>query len=307
MGALNIQRGDVVLSAAYTCIPTVLPAVWRGADLWFADCEKEVLGVSQAGFDEALEHMGRLNKTPKVFIPVHVYGQVVDRAVMDMARDRGIPVVEDACEAHGATWWDGSKVGIKGLMACFSFRGDKLITAGGVGGMVVTDDEDLAKGMRELRDMLPRQRSLRYTPSIIGRAHQLGELNAAFGRCQIPVLATIIRMRQQVLEWYSQLLPRSVEGKWHGRRSAAWRFMVMLPPGVDRVRVMDEMDAMGIETLPGFTALNLLSMFSEGEGHCPVAEDIGARGLCLPLHGGMTPSDVNSVCEALKFCVEGKV
>src|SRR5438552_518362 len=141
--ALGIGRGDEVLTSPHTATFTALGISMSGATPTFADIEPDTGNIDPARIEAAI--------TPrtKAIMPVHLYGQMCDMdPIMELARRRGIPVIEDAAQAHGATY-KGKRAGSIGVISCFSFYPTKNLGAYGDGGAITTDDEGLAQIVRE--------------------------------------------------------------------------------------------------------------------------------------------------------------
>lgn len=292
--------GDYVITTDYTCAPTVAAIVHAGYEPVFVDVEPDSLGISP----ERLDCEIKLRKH-NVFavIPVHVYGAPVSQAVFDVCADNNVRVVEDACEAHGATIGD-KQVGSIGTMGCFSFRGDKMITTGGTGGAVLTNDLALDGAVRAERDLfLQPSRWRRYDADGYGLGCQMSELQASFGTAQIDRLDGLIAVRRELAALYTRLLdaknlpvgvPQAgIEGHvW-------WRFFVLLLHHAPK-QVFERLHEGGVESFPAFTPMSVLF---GGLGDPPTGPESGLlhrQGLCLPLHPGMTADDVVFVVDQLE-------
>lgn len=163
--ALELPGGSRVAVSTYTCIASALPIIYEQHAPVFVDCDPQTLNMDPRHLDALLAE-GDVDAV----IGVHVYGQAFPWDIVGMCIKHQVPLIEDCAEAHGAWFANGvMPAGAAGQIGCFSFRGDKMITAGGAGGACVTDDEVLDARMREARDMcLPRPRHRRYDAAALG-------------------------------------------------------------------------------------------------------------------------------------------
>lgn len=175
--AIGVGAGDEVIVPAFTFIATAEVVVYCGATPVFADVEPDTLTISPGSVAEAL------TERTKAVIPVHLFGHPASMEELnDMTSKRGIVLVEDAAQAFGASY-GGCKVGTLGLAACFSFFPTKNLGAFGDGGMIVTDDENLAGKIRQLR---VHGASERYRHRMVGYNSRLDALQAAILRAKLP-------------------------------------------------------------------------------------------------------------------------
>src|SRR4030067_3483339 len=195
--ALGIDRGDEVVTSAFSFIASANAVLPAGATPVFADIDAKDFNVDP----EKVEL--KVTMRTGVLLPVHLYGYPCNmKEIMGVAEDRGLKVVEDACQAHGAEY-EGCKAGAIGDVGCFSFYPSKNMTVCGDGGMIVTDDEDLAKLAAKLRDC---GRKTQYEHDVVGYTSRLNTVNAAVGRVQLRRLDEWNRKRRQVASLYDKLL-----------------------------------------------------------------------------------------------------
>jgi dTDP-4-amino-4,6-dideoxygalactose transaminase len=144
--AAGVGPGDEVVTVPFTFVATVSAICYTGATPVFVDIEPRSMTMDAGQLERAM--------TPrtKAILPVHLYGQIADMdAILEVASRRGIPVIEDACQAHGADYF-GKRAGSLGVSGCFSFYPGKNLGAYGEGGIVVTSNDQHAKKIRMLRD-----------------------------------------------------------------------------------------------------------------------------------------------------------
>ena len=224
----------------------------------------------------------RLHRADQAIIPVHLYGRPAEIGpITDFARGRGIAVVEDCAEAHGARY-RGKAVGQFGDVSCFSFYANKIVTTG-EGGMCVTDLPELATSLRVLRDhgMSP-DRS--YWHERVGFNYRITNLQAAIGQSQIGAsMSTAAQCPDR------RVLPRGAEGDSRRAVPAAlpdeyrpvvWMTCVQVP--ADKRRLMRAAHEAQIETRPFFHPLSALPPYGKYARSCPNSIELSATGVNLP-------------------------
>lgn len=243
----------------------------------------------------------------RAIVPVHLMGCPANMCdLLEITREHdGIDLLEDAAQAHGAyavTSGGNRKVGSIGRAAVFSFYGNKIMTTG-EGGMVTTDDEELADYMVQLKNhaMVSRtsqENEGRYIHQELGFNYNLTNLQAALGLAQLERASAMLEKRACVCRWYDQALEGSeVTRQKRPEGSVCWMVGVMLPEGVSRSKVMRKLYDAEVETRPMFAP-----MASHGHiGHRPgrVATDIWRRGIMLPTGTFLQEGDVARICEEL--------
>ena len=175
--ALGISAGDEVITVSHTFFATVEAILYSGARPVLVD-------VDERTFNMDLEAVARaITPRTKAIMPVHLYGRTVDmKPLLALAKDNGLQVIEDACQAHGSRLDTGGMAGTAGRVAAFSFYCSKNLGAYGEAGSIVTNDDDLAKELRSLRE---HGQSVRYYHPIVGYNARLDELQAAILRVKL--------------------------------------------------------------------------------------------------------------------------
>src|SRR5438309_646551 len=191
--SIGVKNDDEVLTTPFSFFATSNAIIHAGAQPRFAD-------VENLGFNlDPKKASKKITSKTRAVEPVHLYGQP---ARMDeflaMAEERGISIVEDCCQAHGAEY-DGKKVGSLGLAGCFSFYSSKNMTVGGDGGMITTNEEELADAARSFRDC---GRASKYEMSRVGYTSRLNTVNAAIGRVQLRKLDSWNSLRRGIAKLY---------------------------------------------------------------------------------------------------------
>jgi len=208
--ALGISEGDEVIVPSHTFIATASPAKFLRATLVYADIDPEIYTIDPADIER------KITSRTKVIIPVHLYGHPCDMdPINELAKAHNVCVIEDACQAHSATY-KGKKTGSLGDIACFSFFPSKNMTVLGDGGMITTNDSELAQKVRMMRD---HGRTQKYVHEMFGLNCRLSEIHAAVGREQLKHLTDWTERRRAIAARYDALLRDSgvavpVERDW---------------------------------------------------------------------------------------------
>lgn len=304
--ALDVGPGDEVIVPTLTYIATANAVRYCGATPVFVDSEPSTMNIDPARVE------ARITPRTRGIIPVHLYGHPAEmQPILDIAARRGLFVLEDAAESHGALY-QGVKTGALGTAATFSFFGNKIITTG-EGGMITTSDPALAAKMRLLRGqgMDPQRR---YWFPIVGNNFRMTNIEAAIGLAQLEKIDYHLKARQNVASWYhrhlaplGEHLELPVEQAW--ARHSYWIYTVLLKNGgeAERDETMRELAAAGIETRPVFYPMHIMPPYLEPGASYPVAEDCSRRGLHLPTHGLLTEEDVVYIAETMaRVCAGGQ-
>jgi len=248
---------------------------------------------------------------------VHMYGHPVDMdPIMALAQRHGLAVIEDAAEVHGALYQSGrttpqaawKKCGGIGHVATFSFFANKLITTG-EGGMVITDDPDIAARSRSLRNLCFRS-DRRFLHTELGHQFRLTNMQAALGVGQVGRIESIVeRKRWAAAEYTRRLsglseLQLPMEQPW--ARSVFWIYSIVLSDDVpfDAAEFARRLKALGVETRPFFLGMHEQPVFHDmglfkGE-HYPVSERIARRGLYVPSGLALTLEQIETVSQAVR-------
>jgi perosamine synthetase len=302
--AAGIGPGDEVLVPDFTFPATANVVVQQGAVPVLVDIDLDTFAIDAADLEQ------RITDRARAIMPVHPFGLPADMtAVMRIADARGLAVIEDAACALGAIH-AGRQVGGIGLAGCFSFHPRKSITTG-EGGMITTSDERLADRIRLLRSHGGVRAQGRFTFEEAGFNYRMSDILAAVGVAQARRLDAFLATRRQVAAWYDERLagweqlrtPRVPAGSTHTYQS----YVVLLDPDLRRDDVIAALRDDGIETTIGTYALHAQPFFQRAYGLQPGdrARSLTAfaRGLALPLHGGMSEGDVDLVTERLEVAL----
>jgi perosamine synthetase len=291
---LGIGPGDEVIVPDLTFVATANAVVHAGATPVIVDVEPETLAIDPASFEAAI------TARTKAVIPVHLYGHPAPMdLVVAIAKKHGLWVIEDAAEAHGARW-QGRRVGSWGDLAVFSFYGNKIITTG-EGGMVTTQNAELADRMRFYRDhAMSRER--RYFHPEVGWNYRMTNVQAAIGVGQMARIDAFVERRKTIFQEYSRHLA-NVPGIRLNRvhrdaESVFWMICVELADPRQRDKVMAFLGERGIDTRPYFIPLTAMPMYAP-QGPRPVAAMVSASGFNLPSFFTLTADEIAAVSAAL--------
>ena len=302
LATLGIGPGDEVLVPDLTFVATANVVRYTGATPVLVDADPATWTLDPAD--------ARRKVTPRTraIIPVHIYGHPADLdPLLALARERGLEVVEDAAEAHGARY-KGRRVGAIGRIGAFSFYGNKIVTTG-EGGMVVTSEAALAERAAFLRDhaMDPKRRY--YHPEI-GFNYRMTNIQAAIGCAQLEQVEAILDRRKVIAATYEAGLAglpgvtRPPAQPW--AENVYWMYSVLVEPafGLSRDAVREGLRARGVDSRPFFVPLHELPPHRT-DGAFPVATDLSRRGINLPSGTGLTTAEIETVCRALRELREG--
>ncbi len=296
--ALGIKEGDEVIVPTLTYIATANAVKYCGATPVFVDSDRYTWNMDTEAFEKAITERTR------AVIVVPLYGNPADMdKIMEISRKHNIYVVEDAAEAHGATYM-GRKMGSIGDIGSFSFFGNKIITTG-EGGMLTTNNDDFAERIRLLKGQ-GMDSKRRYWFNVIGYNYRMTNIEAAIGLAQLENIEEHMRKRQEICNIYK----RELEGLdayiefqkvQDNATHVQWMFSILLKDSVRKTR--DELIAFlaenNIETRPVFYPMHIMPPYLESKSY-PNAEYISQRGINLPTHGMLTEEDVAYVCAKIK-------
>lgn len=300
VAASGIGSGDEVLVSASTNIATALAAVHNGAIPVPVDSEPHTWNIDL----DLIE--GLITEKTKAIIPVHLFGHPVDMdRLLEIARRRGLIVIEDCAESHGATC-RGRMTGGFGDMACFSFYANKIITTG-EGGMVTTNDDALATRLRLLRNLAFT--TPRFRHELAGYNFRITGYQAAFGVAQLKRIEEIIGRKRAVARAYSDALASirglrlPMEQDW--ARHVYWMYGVVVEPdfGISRDVLTSRLSSAGIETRTFFCPMNMQPCLQKIAGFravpCPIAESLWETGLYLPSSPKLDIEKVQTIARAI--------
>jgi dTDP-4-amino-4,6-dideoxygalactose transaminase len=309
---VGVQPGDDVFVSTFTFVASVSPIRYLGASPVFIDSEEESWNMDPALLREALAEAARAGRLPRAVVVVHLYGQTADLdAIAAAASEHGVPLIEDAAEALGATY-RGVTPGTVGRFGIFSFNGNKIITTSG-GGMLIGRSSDEIMHARKLATQA-REDAPHYEHTEIGYNYRLSNVLAAIGRGQLRSLEERVQARRRKFELYHAALSSLAgvefmpEADWG--RHTRWLTTLTIDPqafGADRHAVCAALEAHDIEARPLWKPMHLQPVFSGFRCYGgAVAERLFDTGLCLPSGSALRESDVQRVADVVRACRESK-
>ncbi len=304
--ALGLGPGDEMITSPFSFVASANCALFERARTVFVDIDEATWNLDVAKLEAAVTDRTRL------LLPVHIFGRPMpmDR-VLQVAEARGIPVVEDACEALGATY-QGRKVGTFGRAATFAFYPNKQMTTG-EGGMIVTDDSGLADLFCSLRNQGRDAGAGWLAHARLGYNYRLSDINCALGLSQLARLPEFLRMRSEVARRYLEKLADVEElvlpVPYEDGELSWFVFVVRLADRFthrDRDAVLESLRRDGIGCNNYFTPIHLQPFYRDlgyKPGDFPVCEKVSARTIALPFYNRLTEEDQDVVVESLKKAI----
>ena len=315
----GVQPGDEVLVPALTFVATANAVTYCGAHPVFLDVEDATWGMDPAKLRDFLEEEcapsaggpvnRRTGRPVRAVLPVHLLGHPADMdPILELARRYGLAVVEDACEALGSLY-KGRPAGRLGQVGCFSFNGNKVVTAGG-GGMVVTEGEALADRARHLTRQA-RLPGAEYSHDAVGFNYRLTNLCAAVGLAQMEQLPEFLDRKRKLTARYRAAfagvpgLACPPSAAWASPMT--WLFTVLVERGgLDPApRLVDHLAARGIEARRLFRPLTLLPIYADAQAYrVETTPTLHARAVSLPSSVNLAIEDQDAVIAAVLEWVE---
>ncbi len=310
--ALNVKEGDEVIVPAFTWVSTANIVLYQGAKVVFVDVDPKTFNIDPEDLKK------RITKKTKAIIPVHLFGLCANMdAIKEIAGD--IPLIEDGACAAGSGY-KGVPAGGLGTIGCFSFHPRKSVTTG-EGGMVTTNDDQLAETIKSLRNhgasISEEERHHGAKPYILpgfnlmGFNYRMTDLQGAVGVVQIKKLDKFIDERNQWAGYYKKelgnipwlKLPQFTSDYQHGWQS----FVTMIDESIaplKRNEIMEKLQQVGISTRPGTHAVHMLDFYKNKYGFkaedYPGAMAANNFSMAIPLHNRMTAADYEYVVHHLK-------
>lgn len=294
--ALEIGNGDEVITVPHTFIATVDAIQRTGAKPVFVDVDRNTYTLNTSQIEE------KITKHTKAIIPVHLYGQPADMdEIMQIAKRKSLLVVEDACQAHGATY-KGQKVGSIGNIGCFSFYPAKNLGAYGDGGAVVTNDQNIAEKILMLRNYGQKKK---YEHECIGFNSRLDSIQAAVLDVKLKYLDKWNALRKNNADYYIKLLSGTKQVilpyKAPNRTHAYHLFVVRVPK---RAALQDYLESVGIATGIHYPVpvhlQNSYKFLGHKKGDFPVTEECAAHILSLPMFPELKIEEMQYVCNEMR-------
>lgn len=314
--AAGIGPGDLVITTPFSFVASSNVLLFESAIPVFVDIDPrtgnidpELVADAAMNVEKYLPRKSEIvNRKLKAILPVDVFGQPADMdAINAVAKEHGLTVIEDSCEALGAEY-KGHQAGTLGDYGVFAFYPNKQITTG-EGGMVVTDDDKAADFMRSLRNQGRAVGDTWLQHTHLGYNYRLDEMSAALGTAQMGRLDELLTKREQVAAWYEARLCE-IPGleipivEPYTTRMSWFVYVVRFDAKIERDALAKRLESKGVPARPYFLPIHLqpymMERFGYREGDFPVTEDLGRRGLALPFSGVMTEEQVGYVCRSIR-------
>lgn len=306
---LNVQQSDYVICPTFTFSASANPILYQKAIPVFVDSEKETWNMDPELLEEAVQFCLRQNKKPKAIIVVHLYGMPAKlKAIQKIADDHGIPIIEDAAESLGSTYY-GKHTGSFGTFGILSFNGNKIITTSGGGALVSSNLEAIKKTRflaTQARDPAPH-----YQHSTIGYNYRMSNICAAIGRGQMEVLSNRVDSRKKNFNYYQSRLsvlpaitflpePENVS-------SNRWLTTIQIDstqtsatPNTIRLAL----ESLNIESRPLWKPLHLQPIFAQFPSFvADISTNLFFNGLCLPSGSALTEAHLDRICSSVEATI----
>ncbi len=301
--ALGIAPGDEVITVSHSFFATAEAIFYSGARPIFVDIEERTFCIDVAQVAD------RITPRTKAIVPVHLYGRTADmKRLLDIAKDAHVAVIEDAAQAHGAMLDTGGKAGTAGTMGCFSFYCSKNLGAYGEAGSIVTNDDELAGELRQLRE---HGQVTRYYHPIVGYNARLDEIQAAVLRIKLKHLERWNERRRAIARLYNRLLEGSgvITPEDVGERHV-WHIYAIRVEGGKRDAMKDFLAERGVGTgihYPVPIHMQESAQFlGYRAGELPVTERVSGEVLSLPMYPELTDDQAAYVADAVKAFMTGR-
>ncbi|WP_300156518.1 DegT/DnrJ/EryC1/StrS family aminotransferase [Solidesulfovibrio sp.] len=293
--AAGVGPGDTVLVPNYTMIATPNAVAWTGATPALVDVEPDTLCLDLGAVAPDVKAAAML------YVPIN--GRCGDMdAVVRFCRERGMVLIEDACQALGSNW-RGRRLGSFGQAGAYSFTPHKIITTG-QGGAVATDDDAFAARLAKVKDF-HRTAPATDEHDGLGFNFKFTDLQAVVGIEQLKDIAARVERKKAIYGWFREMLdpvaavemlPTNLED------TAPWFVDVLLPSARDRDALRGHLKARGIGSRPFYPPVNHQPMYAaaHGAGSLPVSEGLAVRGLWLPSSLDLTREQAGRVCLAIE-------
>ncbi len=304
--AAGIGVGDEVIVPAFTMAATWMAVMYTGAQPIFVDVDPIIFTLNPRLVESAI------TKRTKALMPVHIYGHPCDMdPIIAIAKQHQLLVIEDSAEAHGATY-KGKLVGSIGHINAFSFYANKIITTG-EGGMVTTDDDQLAARARSLKDLAHSQ-DKRFIHNHLGYNYRMTSMQAALGSGQLKHIEEFITHKLHMANLYAQglagipglTLPATRDWATH----VYWMYAILIDQakfGMSKDALRAKLLERGVDTRDFFyppRAQPVLQRAKLTGGSYPVTETIAEQGCYLPSGLALSDQQIQTVIDTLRECMQ---
>ena len=315
--ALDIKDEDIVITSPFSFVASANCILFERANPVFVDIDEKTLNLDINQLEEKIRELRCDDKNIKAILPVHMFGRPCEiDEIMEMARKYGLYVIEDACEAVGAEYliekiW--KKVGTFGECGVFAFYPNKQMTTG-EGGMIVTDDENIYKLCRSMRNQGRGDDGAWLQHERLGFNYRISDINCALGIAQLERIDEILAKRERVARLYNERLKEIDEliiPHFEENKKISWFvYVVRLAESFSqesRDSVLKKLKEREIGCSNYFSPIHLQpfyrKMFGYKKGGFPVTESVSARTIALPFYNNLKEEEIDYVCETLKAII----
>jgi len=299
LATMGLEEGNEVIIPSFTMISTANAVSYLGAKPIPVDVDPDTWNIDPDKIE------AKITEKTRAIIPIHTYGHPADMDRLQAIADKhGLDIVEDAAEAHGAEY-KGKRVGSFGKMASFSFYANKIITTG-EGGMIVTDDEELAGRLHTLRNYGFTQER-HFWHKVMGFSYRMTNLQAAIGLGQFEKIDELIQGRIDNARLYRKLLA-DVSGittphESEDVKAVYWMYGVLVEDdfGLSKDELRQKLADRGIETRSFFIPIHLQPIYSYLlSDEFPVSEELGCKGFYLPSASNLRPDQIEFIVDVIR-------
>ncbi len=307
--SLDIKDGDEVITSPFSFIASANCMLFERAKSVFADIDEQTLCIDPEKIEE------KITEKTKAILPIHIFGQpaAMDK-IMEIARRYNLAVIEDACEAIGAEI-NGKKVGSFGDAAVFAFYPNKQITTA-EGGMVVTNNEEIAKLCYSMRNQGRDEDMSWLNHKRLGYNYRMSELSAALGVVQMERIHEILDKRQRVADLYNKKLSRLdgiiIPEAAPDTKMSWFVYVIRLNPSKfskeDRDEIINKLRDAGVSCKEYFPPIHLEPFYTENfgfkPGDFPITERVSGSSIALPFHNNLSEEEIDYVVESLEKIIK---
>jgi perosamine synthetase len=313
---MGIGEGDVVITTPFSFIASSNCILFERGRPLFVDIEDKTLNMDAEKTDELLEGLsGEELKKVKAMVVVDAFGQPADwDRFKEIGKKYNLRLIEDSAEALGAEY-KGKRAGSLGEVGVFAFYPNKQITTG-EGGILVTDDAELARLARSMRSQGRGESGEWLDHERLGYNYRMDELSSALGCSQMERIEEILDKREKVAGMYGEKLAEVEEVQVpfiapYVSRMSWFVYVIRLERGIDRNKVIKYLNEEGVQCKPYFTPIHLQpfyrKMFGYKEGDFPITEDVSGRTIALPFFSNLQEEQIDYVVGKLKEGIKNSV
>lgn len=320
--ALNIKEGDEVLTTPFSFISSANCILFERGKPIFVDIDEKTLNIDVNKLEEKVVQSRNSSSRLKAILPVHVFGRPCKMdEIMEIANNHKLKVIEDACEAIGAEYFTGrsknknnkkiwQKIGTFGECGVFAFYPNKQITTG-EGGMIVTDDENIYKLCRSMRNQGRSEKSEWLQHVRLGYNYRISDINCSIGIAQLERIDEILEKRGKIIKSYEERLDGTqalILPRFEQNKKISWFVYVVRLNGShsreERDLVLYRLRERGIQCSNYFSPIHLQpfykKMFGFNRGDFPVTEKVSESTIALPFYNNLRDVQIDYICENLK-------